>query len=185
MIIRKKGTKKARDDDGRYKKECGCLIHEPNDTTLINTKKGKKITSAILSRCYDLNLLSKKASYICKQCKDNVSKNNLCSNQGLQVPDLNNVTHSHSNVVSETLADFYPHTTKEKIDEDVNVLFKGKFCSSVQNLRTYNSVKWMNERLKELVSFLLDICNLNENTIKQRFGLTNVLNKFIQLDIKD
>ena len=27
----------------------------------------------------------------------------------------------------------------------------------------YNPVKWMNERPKELVSFLLDICNMNEN----------------------
>ena len=80
MIIRKKGTKKARHDDGRYKKECGCLIHEPNDTTLINIKKGKKTTSATLSRFYE-------------QCKDNVSKNNVSSNQCLQVPDINNVTY--------------------------------------------------------------------------------------------
>ena len=50
MITRKKGTKKAQDDDGRYKKECGCLIHERNDTKLINIKKGKKITSVTLSR---------------------------------------------------------------------------------------------------------------------------------------
>ena len=47
MITRKKGTKKARDDDGRYKKECGCLIHEPNDAALINIKKGKKINVRI------------------------------------------------------------------------------------------------------------------------------------------
>ena len=128
---------------------------------MINIKKGKKITSATLSRFYDLKLLGKKASYICKQCKDNVSKNNLFSNQCLQVPDLNNVT--YSDVVSETLADVYPHTIKEKIDEDMNVLFKEKFCSSVENLRTYDPVKWMKERPKELVLFLLDICNLNEN----------------------
>ena len=61
MITRKKGTKKARDADGRYKKEGGCLIHEPNDTTLINIKKGKKITFTTLSRFYDLKLLSKKS----------------------------------------------------------------------------------------------------------------------------
>ena len=157
MITRKKGTKKARDNDGIYKKECGCLIHEPNDTILINIKKGKKITSATLSRFYDLKLLSKKASYICRQCKDNVSKNNLSSNQCLEVPCLNNVT--YSDVVSETLADVHPHTIKEKIDEDVNVLFKEKFCSSAENLRTYDPVKWMNERPKDL----LDICNMNEN----------------------
>ena len=124
-------------------------------------QKGKKITSATLSRFYDLKLISKKASYICKQCKENVSKNNLSSNQCLQVSDLNNVI--YSDVVSETLGDVYPHTIKEKIDEDVNVLFKEKFCSSAENLRTYDPVKWMNERPKELVSFLLDICNMNEN----------------------
>ena len=106
-------------------------------------------------------MLSKKASYICKQCKDNVSKNNLSSNPCLQVPDLNNVT--YSDVVLETLADVYPHTIIEKIDEDVNVLFNEKFCFSAENLRTYDPVKWMNERLKELVSFLLDTCNMNEN----------------------
>ena len=61
------------------------------------------------------------------------------------------------------MADVYPHTIKEKIDEDVSVLFKDNFYSSVENLRTYDPVKWMNERPKELVSFLVDICSLNEN----------------------
>ena len=42
MITRMKGIKNARDDDGRCKKEYGCLIHEPDDTTLVNIKKGKK-----------------------------------------------------------------------------------------------------------------------------------------------
>ena len=115
---------------------------------MINIKKGKTITSATLSRFYE-------------QCRDNVSKNNLSSNQCLQVPDLNNVT--YSDVASEILTNVYPHTIKEKIDEDVNVLFKDNFYSSVESLRTYDPVKWMNERPKELVSFLVDICNLNEN----------------------
>ena len=70
---------------------------------------------------------------------------------------------TYSDVVSGTLADVYPHTIKEKIDEDVNVLFKEKLCSSAENLRTYDPVKWMNERPKELVLFLLNISNLNEN----------------------
>ena len=70
---------------------------------------------------------------------------------------------TYSDVVSGTLANVYPHTIKEKIDEDVNVLFKEKLCSSAENLRTYDPVQWMNERPKELVLFLLDISNLNEN----------------------
>ena len=48
---------------------------------------------------------------------------------------------TYSDVVSETLADVYPHTIKEKIDEDANVLFKETFFSSVENLRTYDPVK--------------------------------------------
>ena len=70
---------------------------------------------------------------------------------------------TYSDVASEILTNVYPHTIKEKIDEDVNVLFKDNFYSSVESLRTYDPVKWMNERPKELVSFLVDICNLNEN----------------------
>ena len=111
---------------------------------MINIKKGKTITSATLSRFYE-------------QCRDNVSQNNLSSNQCLQVPDLNNVT--YLDVASEILTNVYPHIIKEKIDEDVNVLFKDNFYFSVESLRTYDPVKWMNERPKELV----DICNLNEN----------------------
>ena len=42
-------------------------------------------------------------------------------------------------------------------------MFKETFCSSVESLRMYNPMKWMNERPDKTVCNLFVICNLNAN----------------------
>ena len=103
-----------------------------------------KDMSAILSRCYELKLLSKKVFHTCKQY--------------LGVKQCLLFRYSFWDI------DRYSSPCHKRIDwSECWFWFTEKFHSSGENLRTYYPIKWMKKRPKELALFLLDIHNLNSS----------------------
>ena len=163
MKPKSKSSKKYGNGKGKFEKKCGSKIHKQNKSMLLDTMRGKKLSRKALSKLYRSGKLSKKARYICKECKQTVL-NEISQNIATRTAtdqDMLNTSSSSKNSTVDSNDKCLTTTLKDKIDKDVNSIYKQKFCSSIENVKNYKCKYWLNERPDELVNFLAEICKLN------------------------
>lgn len=155
-----------RDSQGRFKRVCGSVIHDPDDTPgnyLIDLKNGKKVSKKSVDSLIENNICDIDTHFICKSC---LSKHEL-SLRKAEPLELNEEENADSDQEND---DFVAKcidlgmSVGNSVRIDVNNLYRSSKMETWKEVNDYNVVHWLRSRPPELLHLLGTICEIDVNT---------------------
>ena len=174
-----------RDIQGRFKRTCGSLIHNPlldddqQEESFLDLRQRKKVKVDIYSKLLTRGVIAHSARFICKACYCHESiLPKQSSTEGNQSDSDESVTDENNEELSSKCIDIGEEISK-LISTDVNNLRTDNEINCLQKLNNFEVSDWLSKRPAELLHLLCKLCKIDLNCDSEKKMI--VLAKVVEL----